>query len=646
LIIKRMTATFGTLQNEELRLGRGLNIIHAPNEGGKSTWCAFLKAMLYGIDSSHREKSGQKPDKVKYAPWSGVPMEGVVELEAEGRAITLRRSTRNAAHPMRQFSAVYTGTGEAVPWLDPGGAGERLIGVPLSVYERSAFIRQSTLSLDNSPELERRIAAMVTSGEEEVSFTEADERLRAWQRKRRFRNMGRLPELEQEIGELRGRLGELKKSVRELEGMEELAESCRQRRDSLQSQVEESRRTHRKSALERLSESRTAQSRLAAEAEKRRTAAGSLRGRLEACVFHGAEPEAIRDSVLADAREAGEAQRQALALPSPILWILFAVLGLLLLTLGVLLTPYLVIPAGAALLAALWVALVYGRRRRSAAAAAELCRSILRKYGVETPDEIEPLLSSYSRDFGEYRRAEEELRTAEAALAEANARQKELEGRILQELDFDAGDSEAADLSRRLAETDRELRRLRENCAMARGRLDSLGDPMVLATQLQAMEDEYEEQRRAFDALELAITVLREANTELQSRFSPRLAHRTAELMAYLTGGRYSELTLHKELDAMVRRAGDAIPHETAFLSRGACDQFYLALRLALCELTLPETPVCPIVLDDALVNFDDERLGLALDLLEELSKQRQILLFTCQRREGDYLAKKRAEGR
>jgi uncharacterized protein YhaN len=640
-----MTATFGTLQNEELRLGRGLNVIHAPNESGKSTWCAFLKAMLYGIDSSQREKSGQKPDKVKYAPWSGAPMEGVIELEAEGRSITLCRSTRNAAYPMRQFSAVYTGTGEAVPWLSSGDAGERLIGVPLSVYERSAFIRQSTLSLDNSPELEKRIAAMVTAGEEEVSFTEADERLRAWQRKRRFRNGGRLPELEHEIAELRGRIGELKKSVRELESMEELAESCRLRRDSLQSQVEESRRTHRKSVLERLSESRAGQNRLAADAEERRAAAGSLRSRLEASVFHGAGPEAIQGPVQADAREAGEAQRQALRLPSPILWIFPAVLGLLLLTLGALLTPYLYIPAGAALLTALWGAFAYIRRRRNAAAAGELCRAILSKYGVGEPDEIEPLLSSYSRDFAEYLRAEEDLRAAEAALAEAAARQKELEGRILQELDFETGDSEAAGLSRRLAETDRELRGLRENCAMARGRLDSLGDPMVLATQLQALEDEYEEQCRAYDALELAINVLREANAELQSRFSPRLARRTAELMAYLTGGRYTDLTLYKELDAMVRRAGDTIPHETAFLSRGACDQFYLALRLSLCELTLPRTPACPIVLDDALVNFDDERLGLALDLLEELSKQRQILLFTCQRREGDYLAWKKSAG-
>ena len=51
--IKTMTATFGKLQRERLTLEPGLNVITAPNEGGKSTWCAFLKAMFYGIAVSY-----------------------------------------------------------------------------------------------------------------------------------------------------------------------------------------------------------------------------------------------------------------------------------------------------------------------------------------------------------------------------------------------------------------------------------------------------------------------------------------------------------------------------------------------------------------------------------------------------------------
>lgn len=46
-----------------------------------------------------------------------------------------------------------------------------------------------------------------------------------------------------------------------------------------------------------------------------------------------------------------------------------------------------------------------------------------------------------------------------------------------------------------------------------------------------------------------------------------------------------------------------------------------------------------PLVLDDALMSFDDDRLHAALDYLLQESRQRQILLFTCQKREGAYLS-------
>ena len=64
--ILSMTATFGVLERQRLELGEGLNILSAPNEGGKSTWAAFLKAMLYGIDTRDRDRKGHLADKNRY----------------------------------------------------------------------------------------------------------------------------------------------------------------------------------------------------------------------------------------------------------------------------------------------------------------------------------------------------------------------------------------------------------------------------------------------------------------------------------------------------------------------------------------------------------------------------------------------------
>ena len=85
--------------------------------------------------------------------------------------------------------------------------------------------------------------------------------------------------------------------------------------------------------------------------------------------------------------------------------------------------------------------------------------------------------------------------------------------------------------------------------------------------------------------------------------------------------------------DLAARRDG-LLPRRALALSQGTADQLYLAVRLAVCDLVLPGEDPCPLVLDDALANFDDARMALALETLAELGKQRQILLFTCHSRE------------
>ena len=59
--INKLTATFGKFNNESITFHGGLNVIYAPNESGKTTWCAFIMAMLYGVDGSERQRAGTLP---------------------------------------------------------------------------------------------------------------------------------------------------------------------------------------------------------------------------------------------------------------------------------------------------------------------------------------------------------------------------------------------------------------------------------------------------------------------------------------------------------------------------------------------------------------------------------------------------------
>ena len=153
-----------------------------------------------------------------------------------------------------------------------------------------------------------------------------------------------------------------------------------------------------------------------------------------------------------------------------------------------------------------------------------------------------------------------------------------------------------------------------------------------LRSRIAALEQEYASIRLAMEALE-------KANTDLQNRFSPALGRRAGEIFAELTGGAYDAVVLDRTLRLSAQVSGDAQYRDAGFLSAGATDQLYLAARLAICEMVLPEEKTIPIVLDEALTTFDDRRCRAALKWLKEEAKGRQIILFTCHSREADFFA-------
>jgi uncharacterized protein YhaN len=105
---------------------------------------------------------------------------------------------------------------------------------------------------------------------------------------------------------------------------------------------------------------------------------------------------------------------------------------------------------------------------------------------------------------------------------------------------------------------------------------------------------------------------------------------RASELFARLTLGRFSRLQVGLEetrLECIEAEGGKRLELEQ--LSRGSRFQLFLALKLASLEQYLTTAPPLPLVLDDVLVEWDDERSRVALQVLAELSERLQILLFT-----------------
>ena len=164
------------------------------------------------------------------------------------------------------------------------------------------------------------------------------------------------------------------------------------------------------------------------------------------------------------------------------------------------------------------------------------------------------------------------------------------------------------------------------------GRLSALGDPLVLASSISFLQERCDTIQAEYEAITLASELLRDADIEIKSRFSPELSKLAAEYMSEMTGGRYEDILIGSDFSAKARAVDDTEAHAAEYLSAGTMDLLYLAVRLAVCELALPLGEPCPLILDDILVNLDNTRYEQAMNLLKKLALRRQVILFTCRR--------------
>lgn len=152
--------------------------------------------------------------------------------------------------------------------------------------------------------------------------------------------------------------------------------------------------------------------------------------------------------------------------------------------------------------------------------------------------------------------------------------------------------------------------------------------------ELDEVEESYKAMSQKKQALEIAHEQLTKLAKEVYQEFSMELNRKTSEILKEITGGKYSMLMIDDKLKMHLYTGEKKIAIEQ--LSRGTIDQIYFALRMAASEILLDEE--FPVVLDDTFVYYDDVRLENTLSWL--VKNKKQIIIFTCQKREEQILKK------
>jgi uncharacterized protein YhaN len=332
------------------------------------------------------------------------------------------------------------------------------------------------------------------------------------------------------------------------------------------------------------------------------------------------------------------------------------------------------LPLGIGALCAAVVQLALGFAVRSRQRKAESsAQGLISRYGSENTDEWLALARDYAVRWSDYQRRLEEYRARRADLEQSRQTleqklanqpdtaywqsvlnrwqtleqaQQELTRaqHLLDNLQAMARIAEApaqpdslttpeAQTRQLLADARLEQRQLQSKLGGCLGQMQTLGSEDAVRRELNTAQQRVGELERTYRALDRALQTLAIAKSELQRRFAPRITQQAQELFRDLTGGRYDRMTLAQDLSVQAGAEGEDTLRSPLYRSDGTADQLYLALRLAVArELT----PDAPLVLDDALVRFDDTRLTAAMTILRKEAQSKQVLLFTCQTRELD----------
>ena len=132
---------------------------------------------------------------------------------------------------------------------------------------------------------------------------------------------------------------------------------------------------------------------------------------------------------------------------------------------------------------------------------------------------------------------------------------------------------------------------------------------------------------RRRDILALSIELLSGAVDEYHQAHFASFSEELGQSLRLLTGGRYGEVRCDEHFTFALRGKGNSWQPLERF-SHGTIDACRLAVRLALTR-RLARNRHLPLILDDPLVNLDRGRMGEALKMLERLSVEHQIILFS-----------------
>lgn len=652
---------FGKLSDMTVDFSEDMHIIMEENGFGKTTLAAFIRVMFYGFTGDGKKNIAEN-ERRRYKPWQGGVYGGQLTFETGGKGYQIAR-TFGIREKEDTFSLYDEDTGRETGDFT-SNIGEELFKIDREAFARTVFIGQQSCETSVSDSISAKIGNLSENTDDINNYENVQKRLKDMLNAMSpARATGKIKNMENKIGDIRVSIlrgDELDRSIHafneklNIENRKKTAlkENLAQVKAAIGKASSEGELLAKLKMYERLCKAYD-------EAEKRKEKGPEW------------EPEKAphnndidryisqwgRRNEKKNELEAKRAELKALeavletpvrAVNKPLL-----LLGIVVLLAGIILIAVyhnlglLMALPGLGLITA---ALIYKKSPQKKEENEEwlnMCREIekdesyikdtdmsirlyLREYGTSINSETDIIDTLYKlkEQSAYYRRTLDELRRAKG---EKDAFEAENDMERIMSFKPDEKLSSVDSLNKELSKATDELEAVQSNILNYIRQRDSLKDERDRISEeeenLWALEREKERLQRKYDSLKLTKALLEKAKDSFTSKYTEPVKRSFNKYYKIITGEEINRYDIDAAINISIMEMGDK--RDVSLLSRGSKDIAGLCMRMAFIDAMYKEEKPF-IILDDPFVNFDDEKLRGGISLLKEISREYQVIYFTC----------------
>ena len=677
---------YGNIENKDINLEEGINIIHGANESGKSTLLNYIISIFYGIS---KNKDGKAlSDYEKYKPWNSNEFSGRISYKLEnGEEYEIFRDF-NKKNPK-----IYNDKLEDISdrfETDKKDGSKFFIeqmGIDKQMYLSTVVSTQEEVRLDekNQNMLIQKIANLAGTGEDNVSYKKALIKLQEKIRDEIGTNKTSqkpINIIEKEIVEINNKIVETEKYrnrkyeidaekeqiLSELKELEQQKQILQELQNSMKSEEEtknrlEIREKNRKDNIAKINELTNQKNTINAESERVQSAKNHLQDIIKG---HKENIEKLNSEIEKIANEKEETQEKEK--PSILFIVITVVLAIALICSIILIKNYIVSGIlGVALIANI-VFYVINKNKQKVNKA-----KLREKINQEKQYKREKLENQKQQIIANVNTTEKELEKQEEEEKQVNSELSMLKGQIIlleknnekitEEIEQDnkAIKEESNKNKQQIIEKYKDknindllyindyqnyISKIEETINNNRIRIKGLeieyntivpqlDEMVVLEEKREADKEKLAELREKESIINIAIENLMDAYEEMKTTITPKFTKNLSESIQKISSNKYNKVTINDENGMIIENnRGEYV--EAVKLSTGTIDQLYLALRLSMIDELSKEN--LPIILDESFAYSDNNRLKNMLQYLTSDLNNHQTIIFTCTDREQKML--------